>query len=104
MIGISSMIRRVVVALSLLATLTTSFQSSNYYNTIRYNNKNIQEVQQSLQTYNKRSPRRDRTSLNALTPATTLSAIGSPLGSIAVLAFVILVHESGHFLAARSWY
>jgi len=94
------MIRRVVVALSLLAALTTSFQSSNY-NTIRYNNKNAQ-VQQSLQTYNTRSPRRDRTSLNALTPAATLSAIGSPLGSIAVLAFVILVHESGHFLAARS--
>jgi len=94
------MIRRVVVALSLLATLTTSFQSSNYYNTIRYNNKNNQV--QSLQTYNTRSPRRDRTSLNALTPVATLSAIGSPLGSIAVLAFVILVHESGHFLAARS--
>jgi len=93
------MIRRVVVALSLLATLTTSFQSSNY-NTIRYNNKNNQV--QSLQTYNIRSPRRDRTSLSALTPAATLSAIGSPLGSIAVLAFVILVHESGHFLAARS--
>ena len=101
MIGISSMIHRVVVALSLL-TLTTSFQSSNYYNTIRYNNKNIQQVQQSLQTYNTRSPRHERTSLNALTPAATLSAIGSPLGSIAVLAFVILVHESGHFLAARS--
>ncbi|EED94386.1 hypothetical protein THAPSDRAFT_261878, partial [Thalassiosira pseudonana CCMP1335] len=26
----------------------------------------------------------------------------SPLGSIAVLAFVILVHEAGHFIAARS--
>jgi len=93
------MIRRVVVALSLLATLTTSFQSSNY-NTIRYNNKNNQV--QSLQTYNTRYHRHDITSLNALTPAATLSAIGSPLGSIAVLAFVILVHESGHFLAARS--
>jgi len=42
------------------------------------------------------------TSLESMTPAAALSAIGSPLGSIAVLAFVILVHEAGHFIAARS--
>lgn len=43
------------------------------------------------------------TSLAAVAPAAAaLSAIGSPLGSIAVLAFVILVHEAGHFIAARS--
>eukprot|EP00970_Alexandrium_tamarense_P005945 scaffold996_cov190-Alexandrium_tamarense.AAC.20 len=41
-------------------------------------------------------------SLNLVSPSAALSAVGSPLGSIAVLAFVILVHEAGHFIAARS--
>ncbi|KAL7528663.1 hypothetical protein ACHAWF_002655 [Thalassiosira exigua] len=45
---------------------------------------------------------RPATSLGAASPAAALAAIGSPLGSVAVLAFVILVHEAGHFLAARS--
>jgi membrane-associated protease RseP (regulator of RpoE activity) len=33
----------------------------------------------------------------------TISAVGSPLQSIGVLAFVVLFHEAGHFLAARSF-
>jgi len=61
----------------------------------------------SLQT----KPSTATTSLSALpiaaTAATaavtsTLASLSSPLGSLAVLAFVILVHEAGHFLAARS--
>eukprot|EP00578_Thalassiosira_sp_NH16_P028669 CAMPEP_0181085308 /NCGR_PEP_ID=MMETSP1071-20121207/5163_1 /TAXON_ID=35127 /ORGANISM="Thalassiosira sp., Strain NH16" /LENGTH=605 /DNA_ID=CAMNT_0023167107 /DNA_START=1 /DNA_END=1819 /DNA_ORIENTATION=- len=50
------------------------------------------------------SPHNDAsaTSLNAIAPAAALSAVGSPIGSVAVLAFVILVHEAGHFIAARS--
>lgn len=32
----------------------------------------------------------------------TLSSITAPIGSVSVLAFVILIHEAGHFLAARS--
>jgi membrane-associated protease RseP (regulator of RpoE activity) len=32
-----------------------------------------------------------------------LLAAGSPLGSIAILAFIVLVHESGHFLAAKNF-
>eukprot|EP00984_Skeletonema_dohrnii_P001784 scaffold588_cov111-Skeletonema_dohrnii-CCMP3373.AAC.4 len=43
------------------------------------------------------------TELHSIAPAAALSAVGSPLGSIAVLAFVILVHEAGHFIAARSF-
>ena len=41
-------------------------------------------------------------SLN-LNPTTVLSSISSPLGSLSVLAFVILIHEAGHFIAARSF-
>lgn len=41
------------------------------------------------------------TSLPALPAA--LASVASPLGSISVLAFVVLVHEAGHFLAARSF-
>ncbi|KAL7428650.1 hypothetical protein ACHAXH_002868 [Discostella pseudostelligera] len=49
------------------------------------------------------SPCRDTAlSLNSISPAAALSAVGSPIGSVAVLAFVILVHEAGHFIAARS--
>jgi len=33
----------------------------------------------------------------------TISSFGSPLQSISVLAFVVLIHEAGHFLAARSF-
>lgn len=31
------------------------------------------------------------------------AAVAAPLGSLSVLAFIILVHEAGHFLAARSF-
>lgn len=41
------------------------------------------------------------TSLAALPAA--LASVASPLGSISVLAFVVLIHEAGHFLAARSF-
>lgn len=36
-------------------------------------------------------------------PAFSSSSITSPLGSVTVLALVILIHELGHFLAARSF-
>jgi len=34
--------------------------------------------------------------------ASSLVNLGSPIGSLFVLAFIILIHEMGHFLAARS--
>lgn len=40
------------------------------------------------------------TALPALPAA--IASVASPLGSVSVLAFVVLVHETGHFLAARS--
>ncbi len=49
------------------------------------------------------SQRRDVSCLNAISPAAALSVVGSPVGSVAVLALVILVHEAGHFIAARSF-
>lgn len=42
--------------------------------------------------------------LAPLAAATAVSSsISGPIGSISVLAFVILIHEAGHFLAARSF-
>jgi membrane-associated protease RseP (regulator of RpoE activity) len=38
----------------------------------------------------------------SLSASTLLSAVGSPVGSVAVLASVILIHEAGHYLAAQS--
>lgn len=46
-------------------------------------------------------PNRLSTSLQAA-PLAALSSITAPIGSISVLAFVILIHEGGHFLAART--
>jgi membrane-associated protease RseP (regulator of RpoE activity) len=39
----------------------------------------------------------------ASTITTTLSSVAQPLGSLAILAFIVLVHESGHFLAAKNF-
>ncbi|KAL7470784.1 hypothetical protein ACHAXS_011111 [Conticribra weissflogii] len=48
-------------------------------------------------------PTSSSSALSALpAAAAALTSLSSPLGSLAVLAFVILVHEAGHFLAARS--
>ena len=44
------------------------------------------------------------TSLPAVNPIISgFQAIESPLGSLAVLAGVVIVHEAGHFLAARNF-
>lgn len=43
------------------------------------------------------------TALKAIPSLPSLSSITSPIGSLSVLAFVILIHELGHFLAARSF-
>lgn len=50
----------------------------------------------------RRSNSRPDISLN-LNPTAALSSVSSPLGSLTVLAFVILIHEAGHFIAARSF-
>lgn len=47
----------------------------------------------------KNTAARSDTSLSA---SPLLGAIGSPLGAVGVLAFVVLFHEAGHYLAARS--
>jgi membrane-associated protease RseP (regulator of RpoE activity) len=47
------------------------------------------------------SPRLSMTQLEAVNPLVT--SLASPAGAIAVLAFVVLVHESGHYLAARTF-
>mmetsp|Transcript_28596 Transcript_28596/g.51694 ORF Transcript_28596/g.51694 Transcript_28596/m.51694 type:complete len:603 (-) Transcript_28596:109-1917(-) len=90
-----------VLALSLIAA-STSFQPSSRSSISRHNPTSSSPSQFVSQRKIRTSPRYDATSLNAITPAAALSAVASPLGSIAVLAFVILVHESGHFIAARS--
>ena len=90
---------RILVALSLIVA-TSSFQPSHLHS----NNCFTRHTQRKPIASSSPSYRGDTTttSLNVVTPAAALSAIGSPIGSVAVLGFVILVHESGHFLAARS--
>lgn len=91
---------RILVPLSLIVA-TSSFQPSHLHS----NNCFTRHTQRKpIVSSSSSSYRGDTTttSLNVVTPAAALSAIGSPIGSVAVLGFVILVHESGHFLAARS--
>ena len=53
----------------------------------------------TLDPYLPRLTQKSNTALQAASPLTVLS---SPAGSLAILAGIILVHESGHYLAARA--
>lgn len=58
-------------------------------------------IQQVTPCLSPASPRLSTTQLEAINPLVT--SLASPVGAIAVLAFVVLVHESGHYLAARTF-
>eukprot|EP00584_Thalassiosira_punctigera_P026441 CAMPEP_0172577492 /NCGR_PEP_ID=MMETSP1067-20121228/138257_1 /TAXON_ID=265564 ORGANISM="Thalassiosira punctigera, Strain Tpunct2005C2" /NCGR_SAMPLE_ID=MMETSP1067 /ASSEMBLY_ACC=CAM_ASM_000444 /LENGTH=606 /DNA_ID=CAMNT_0013370179 /DNA_START=34 /DNA_END=1854 /DNA_ORIENTATION=+ len=90
-----------VLALSMIVA-STSFQPSSRSTTRRRIHLYSPPARLVPRSKGGTSPRNDATALNSITPAAALSAVGSPLGSVAVLAFVILVHEAGHFIAARS--
>lgn len=45
----------------------------------------------------------DKSSLQLEASSTLLALASSPLGSLGILAFIVLVHESGHYLAARGF-
>lgn len=70
----------------------THFRSATPTGTCTSNTKPHPHLRQKADT--------SSTSLSALPAA--LASIASPLGSVSVLAFVVLIHEAGHFLAARS--
>lgn len=100
------------VALSALVGSTTlAFQSPNNNHLVKkctLDQKNIYSTTTTVVAtpthhHHVSRARQSTTELHSIAPAAALSAIGSPLGSIAVLAFVILIHESGHFIAARSF-
>ncbi len=81
------------VALGLLANLytTTCFHSSLLSKPFR---------ETSIARYPEKDPSRSSTQLE-VSPLTTIAS--SPIGAITVLASIILVHEAGHYLAARSF-
>jgi membrane-associated protease RseP (regulator of RpoE activity) len=58
------------------------------------------DVQKTTRTTNERN---SATALSMAPLASVVSSIASPLASIACLAGVIVVHEGGHYLAARSF-
>ena len=84
----------------LLASSTCAFQPIGTGRVIPIRHPNYAPPR-PLSTHSAPKPRLS-TSLN-LNPAAALSSISSPLGSLTVLAFVILIHEAGHFIAARSF-
>jgi membrane-associated protease RseP (regulator of RpoE activity) len=64
----------------------------------------ISKQQPSLRQVVAVNPSLSSTALPAVATAmATLSSVAQPLGSLAILAFIVLVHESGHFLAAKNF-
>jgi membrane-associated protease RseP (regulator of RpoE activity) len=92
-----------IVSSSVLFTTTLAFQPVHLSN--NHVSKHIHDSTASVVSYpsirrksNIASSASSVTQLNSIAPAAALSAVGSPLGSISVL-----VHEAGHFIAARSF-
>jgi membrane-associated protease RseP (regulator of RpoE activity) len=84
-----------------LAVSTCAFQPISNGRTLGSRHPNQSHIISKTPSLNRISATRPKFSLN-LNPTAALSSISSPLGSLSVLAFVILVHEAGHFIAARS--
>jgi len=89
----------VVAAAALLTSPSSSFQPhwTKCHDVVHRDRQNVDSKSRILISTTTSSS----TSLQA-NPSAILSSIASPLGSVSVLAFVILVHEMGHFIAARS--
>ena len=91
------------IAVTALAASTSAFQSIGTSRTLAIHGRNHHlSVKTPPHFHGKSKSRHDIISLN-LNPSAALSSISSPLGSLTVLAFVILIHEAGHFIAARSF-
>lgn len=90
-----------ITLLVALALSTYAFQPISNSRTLRSHHPNQSRIDKTPSLH-RTSVTRSSVSLN-LNPAAALSSISSPLGSLSVLAFVILVHEAGHFIAARSF-
>ena len=90
-----------ILAVTALAAPSSAFQAIATGRTPAIHSRNRLSVKKPPYFCGKLKPRPD-ISLN-LNPTATLSSLSSPLGSLTVLAFVILIHEAGHFIAARSF-
>ena len=92
-----------VVAAALLTSPSSSFQPhwTQCHNVVVNGNRQSVVGSKSRILISTTSSSSSTLSLSA-NPSEIFSSIASPLGSVSVLAFVILVHEMGHFLAARS--
>lgn len=95
-----------LVSTCILSTLirhTYSFQHIKQIGIIRSPKYSFSRTSSSFRPLDKKvvSENQLQTKLH-LSASPLVSSILNPLGSVSVLAFVVLVHECGHFLAARS--
>ena len=109
----------IVSTLILLAKSNNAFQSSSsssrpYASQSSFSESILTTTQRtslSLPSWNRRppSPKRQKSSTTTTTTTTQLevspltAVTSSPLGAISVLAGIVVVHEAGHYLAARSF-
>uniref|UniRef100_A0A7S0K9E8 Peptidase M50 domain-containing protein n=1 Tax=Leptocylindrus aporus TaxID=1398097 RepID=A0A7S0K9E8_9STRA len=88
-------IRAVALVIASAVNLSTAFQSFGGGRTVRSFRSDIERGTVKTKNISK---------LHALNPLiSAFQAVESPIGSMAVLAGVVLVHEAGHFLAAKSF-
>jgi len=97
-----------ILATAALLSSATAFQTPNSNPTLFKNVQGqnaglVSKTAFSQNTVSNADKYANRESSTALSSALLPAAVTSPLGSISVLAFVILIHEMGHFLAARSF-
>mmetsp|Transcript_11764 Transcript_11764/g.17202 ORF Transcript_11764/g.17202 Transcript_11764/m.17202 type:complete len:572 (-) Transcript_11764:39-1754(-) len=96
-----------IIATAALLSSATAFQTPNtnptFKNVQGRNAGLVSKTAFSQNTVSNVDNYVNRESNTALSSALLPAAITSPIGSISVLAFVILIHEMGHFLAARSF-
>ena len=107
----------IVSTLILLAKSNNAFQSSSsssrpYASQSSFSESILTTTQRkslSLPSWNRRppSPKRQKSSTTTTTTQLEVSPLtavtSSPLGAISVLAGIVVVHEAGHYLAARSF-
>ena len=96
-----------IIATAALLSSATAFQTPNanptFKNVQGRNAGLVSKTAFSQNTVSNVDNYVNRESNTALSSALLPAAITSPIGSISVYTFVILIHEMGHFLAARSF-
>ena len=84
--------------------ISSKMQTFNQINQIQWRSKTntFTNTQSKSSTNLNMLPSSDLIAISTSKAAGSISSVSSPIVAVSVLAFVILIHEAGHFIAARS--